>query len=992
MLQSDLGGIKMKKFTAFLLAALFMFTVCIGAVNTRAEKSDDNTTLVKSAIDVEIGTKKRALFVCDTENLSAEKVELRDENGNTLSKMLDSGTKGDALKNDDVYSAGIELSSNERKIVTYTAYVDGKPYKEYEVNFYREFTEDDKAEIQVVYDGINSLEERLENAGASDEEIFDAVYKYIASCDCIENIQVEEGVSISYTAKSGIASIYGRLSDDTKGAGNPTDNAVAITRDGENVNIEAVEGNAALTSWTNPNALVVRPYRNVEGEEGFHNDRHVDAAKLIMNYTKGYITTLDNEQATPYNCLKNFYCNGFVFVDSHGLTGNGNSYISVWAGEGYTSGDVAANRVMFTNTANHVWISGELFKYYYEQENKTFDNTFLYYGTCYGMTYDTMYRPLFELGAACAYGYDASVTMGYEGYNVLAMYPYFTSLCESDNTRTHNLEETIAYAISVTGDEDPYADTGAHLKMAGDTKFVVYKPDVPLTGVTSAYDSVEVAAGSNCYIKPILEPAKLVYGFTETWVSSNPDVVEVLGSRVGYAKADGTAILTGTFTYGDSVFDISCTVTVKSIAPESVEASYNAASVHFCVGQTRTITATVKPVDCSNPTILFKTNNAGVIEVDEKGIMTAKAPGKAIVTAYSEADPSVFAALDITVAKDAVYEGNSDINYEDTYLIVANNSSRASLCATTNLSNEEYLQGRQLSYLNSYYSGNITGINKWKFVNATGGFYIYNEDKNMYLTLGDEGIAYMSETPISIFNYTDRLLTVINPETETESVCLRYRSGKGFNFTKKTSATKIDLARLLNFADTGKYVTATFVDEGNTVSAHTVAIGGSASSAIPERKYGKTFLGWDACLANLKNDVKTNAVYEDGETDKIILTFRDYDGTDIKRVEFNAGESFDIPAAPEHEGKRFIGWSADLENVTSNMIVFAMYDSATLGDVNGDGTVGTGDAVMVLRYCAELNTLDDTQIMLADVNRDGSVGVGDAVLILRFTVGLVTFD
>ena len=161
MLQSDLGGIKMKKFTAFLLVALFMFTVCIGAVNTRAEKSDDNTTLVKSAIDVEIGTKKRALFVCDTEDLGAEKVELRDENGNTLSKMLDSGTKGDALKNDYVYSAGIELSSNERKIVTYTAYVDGKPYKEYEVNFYREFTEDDKAEIQVVYDGIISLEERL---------------------------------------------------------------------------------------------------------------------------------------------------------------------------------------------------------------------------------------------------------------------------------------------------------------------------------------------------------------------------------------------------------------------------------------------------------------------------------------------------------------------------------------------------------------------------------------------------------------------------------------------------------------------------------------------------------------------------------------------------------------------------------------------------------------------------------------------------------------
>lgn len=982
----------MKKITAFLLAALSLFTVCIGAVNTNAEKSDDNATLVKSAIDVEIGKTERALFVCDIENTDAKKVELRDENGNTLSKMLDSGTKGDAIKGDDVYSVSIELSSDERKIVTYTAYVDGKPYKEYEVNFYREFTKDDKAEIQVVYDGINALEERLESAGASDEEIFDAVYKYIASCDCIEYIQVERGVSISYTAKSGIASIYGRLSDDTKGAGSPTDNAVAITRDGENVNIEAVEGNAALTSWTNPNALVVRPYRNVEGEEGFHNDRHTDAARLIMNYTKGYITVLDNEQATPYNCLKNFCCNGFVFVDSHGLTGNGNSYISVWAGEGYTSGDVTANRVMFTNTANHVWISGELFKYYYERENKTFDNTFLYYGTCYGMTYDTMYRPLFELGAACAYGYDASVTMGYEGYNVLTMYPYFTSLCESDSTRTHNLEETVAYAISVNGDEDPYADTGARLKMAGDTKFVVYKPDVPLTGVTSAYDSAEVAAGSSCYIKPLLEPAKLVYGFTEVWESSNPDVVEILGSRVGYAKDDGTATLTGTFTYSDSVFEISCNVTVKSVAPESIEASYNAAGVHFCVGQTRTITATVAPVDCSNPTVLFRTNNAGVVAVDEKGVMTAKAPGRAVITAYSEADPSVFATLDITIAKDVVYEGGSGVNYEDTYLLVANNSSRASLCAISNSSNEEYLQGRQLSYLNNYYGGNITGINKWRFKSAAGGFYIYNEDKNAYLSLGDEGLAYMSESPISIFNYTDGLLAVINPGDGVEYAYLRYRSGKGFNFTKKTSATKIDLARLLDFSDTDKYVTATFIDEGKIISAHTVAIGEAAVNAIPERKYGKTFLGWDVCLANLKSDVEANAVYENGETDKIILTFKDEDGTDIRRVEFYAGESFDIPEAPEHDGKRFTGWSASLENVTSSMIVFAMYDSAISGDVNGDGKVSTGDAVMVLRYCADLTALDETQVSLADVNRDGGVGVGDAVMILRFTVGLATFD
>lgn len=61
-----------------------------------------------------------------------------------------------------------------------------------------------------------------------------------------------------------------------------------------------------------------------------------------------------------------------------------------------------------------------------------------------------------------------------------------------------------------------------------------------------------------------------------------------------------------------------------------------------------------------------------------------------------------------------------------------------------------------------------------------------------------------------------------------------------------------------------------------------------------------------------------------------------------------------------------------------------------IGDVNLDGEINAGDAVLVLRYAVDLAQLDDTQKIAADVNRDGSINAGDAVIILRYTVGLIT--
>jgi bacillopeptidase F len=58
------------------------------------------------------------------------------------------------------------------------------------------------------------------------------------------------------------------------------------------------------------------------------------------------------------------------------------------------------------------------------------------------------------------------------------------------------------------------------------------------------------------------------------------------------------------------------------------------------------------------------------------------------------------------------------------------------------------------------------------------------------------------------------------------------------------------------------------------------------------------------------------------------------------------------------------------------------------GNLNGDGRVDVGDAVMLLRHIVSLHPLACGEMPAADVNLDNRIDVSDAILILRHLVGL----
>lgn len=64
-------------------------------------------------------------------------------------------------------------------------------------------------------------------------------------------------------------------------------------------------------------------------------------------------------------------------------------------------------------------------------------------------------------------------------------------------------------------------------------------------------------------------------------------------------------------------------------------------------------------------------------------------------------------------------------------------------------------------------------------------------------------------------------------------------------------------------------------------------------------------------------------------------------------------------------------------------------EAITFGDVNSDGYVDAGDAVLILRNSIGLNELTEAQVKAADVNMDGDVNYMDAISVLQYDAGII---
>jgi len=98
-------------------------------------------------------------------------------------------------------------------------------------------------------------------------------------------------------------------------------------------------------------------------------------------------------------------------------------------------------------------------------------------------------------------------------------------------------------------------------------------------------------------------------------------------------------------------------------------------------------------------------------------------------------------------------------------------------------------------------------------------------------------------------------------------------------------------------------------------------------------------------------------------------------------------------------------WTPNVDQVGKNNIIVKASDqgglfsldtavvtvkSALLGDVSGNGAIGSYDATLVLQHVAGMITLAGDSLTLADVSGNGTVGSLDASYILQYVAGIIT--
>lgn len=114
----------------------------------------------------------------------------------------------------------------------------------------------------------------------------------------------------------------------------------------------------------------------------------------------------------------------------------------------------------------------------------------------------------------------------------------------------------------------------------------------------------------------------------------------------------------------------------------------------------------------------------------------------------------------------------------------------------------------------------------------------------------------------------------------------------------------------------------------------------------------------------------------------------------IDQVDIKKGEAtFSIiPKAMTDDATYNVYVSTNGENGSLTKVASFQYGTKppyTLGDVNNDGDIDPKDAVLVLRYSAELIPLGEDQQKAANVNGDAFIDAKDAVKILRYSAGMI---
>lgn len=136
--------------------------------------------------------------------------------------------------------------------------------------------------------------------------------------------------------------------------------------------------------------------------------------------------------------------------------------------------------------------------------------------------------------------------------------------------------------------------------------------------------------------------------------------------------------------------------------------------------------------------------------------------------------------------------------------------------------------------------------------------------------------------------------------------------------------------------------TVTFMDGKTVLKTEKVKHGSAVTAPEVPKKDGKTFKGWDKDFSNVTSDLTINAVYD---VDTFTVTFKDGEKVlETQTVEYEAAATApDTARLSPPEGMHFSKWDKDFSKVTEDIEVSAVYElnEYTVTFKNGETTLKT---------------------------------------------------
>jgi uncharacterized repeat protein (TIGR02543 family) len=237
-------------------------------------------------------------------------------------------------------------------------------------------------------------------------------------------------------------------------------------------------------------------------------------------------------------------------------------------------------------------------------------------------------------------------------------------------------------------------------------------------------------------------------------------------------------------------------------------------------------------------------------------------------------------------------------------------------------------------------------------------------DREGYFFIGwDHPLDFISESMYVTAQYEEACGVIFHID-ETESVTVAVKNGERVEklddpekeghifdgwFSDEACTTEWNFDTDVVTADTDLYAkwdrksyTVTFQDHDGVVISTQSALYGDAVEAADPAREGYDFIGWGADLSNITSDLTVTAQYE---PTVYTVTFEDWDGTPLDTQSVTHGAMAAAPTPPTRLGYDFTGWSADINNITSNLTITAQYakSNVIIIDQPGDYTFSGGE-------------------------------------------------